>query len=116
MVVGMGDLNITPNIARLLRVFLEDPEQSHFGTELTSESRVSAGSLYPALRRMEAAGFIEGEWEDIDPSVEGRPARRYYKLSANGAREGRLILAEYSANFAPPPPRGLMPNPAPRGA
>jgi len=116
MVVRMADLNITPNIARLLRVFLEDPEQSHFGTELSSEARVSAGSLYPALRRMEAAGFIEGEWEAIDPSVEGRPARRYYKLTANGTRQAHLQLAEYSASFAPPQPRGWMPNPAPKGA
>ena len=112
----MGDLNITPNVARLLRVFLEDVEQSHFGTELTSAARVSAGSLYPALRRMEAAGFIEGQWEDIDPSAEGRPARRYYKLTADGAREAHRQLAEYSASFAPPQPRGWTPNPAPEGA
>lgn len=115
IVRSVEDLNITPNIARLLRVFLEDPEQSRFGTELIQQARVSAGSLYPALRRMETAGFIAGAWEDIDPSAEGRPARRYYTLTADGAREARMRLAALSASFAPPPAHGWIPNPAPKG-
>ncbi|MFJ5613569.1 PadR family transcriptional regulator [Streptomyces sp. NPDC093221] len=49
-------------------------------------ARVSSGSLCPALARLERAGWIIGEAEDIDPKIEGRPARRYYTMTAEGAR------------------------------
>ena len=40
------------------------------------------GTVYPALRRLERAGWIEGEWSTVD----GR-RRRTYRLSAAGRRE-----------------------------
>lgn len=44
----------------------------------------TGSTLYPALRRLEAAGFITGQDEDIDPAVAGRPAR--VVRSASGMR------------------------------
>jgi hypothetical protein len=32
-------------------------------------------------------------WEDIDPRGEGRPARRYYKLTSDGFELARAALA-----------------------
>jgi transcriptional regulator len=43
------------------------------------------GSLYPALHRLEAAGWVESEWESND----GR-RRRSYSLTAEGKEELRL--------------------------
>ena len=37
---------------------------------------------------------MQSRWEDIDPKVEGRPARRYYRLTATGAQAARTALAE----------------------
>jgi PadR family transcriptional regulator PadR len=45
--------------------------------------RVEEGSLYPALRRMEADGLIKAEWK---PSENNRRAR-YYSLTAAGRRQ-----------------------------
>jgi PadR family transcriptional regulator PadR len=112
MLMGM-DINLTPNIVKLLQVFLQDPDASRFGTELTREASVSPGSLYPALRRLEKANVIVGTLEDIDPSVEGRPARRYYRLTVEGARDAHLALTELSARVAPPTARGWLPSPSP---
>jgi PadR family transcriptional regulator, regulatory protein PadR len=39
------------------------------------------GTIYPALRRLEAAGLIRGSW-----SVVGGRQRREYRLTAAGAR------------------------------
>jgi PadR family transcriptional regulator, regulatory protein PadR len=39
------------------------------------------GTIYPALRRLEAAGLITGSW-----SVVGGRRRRSYRLTAAGAR------------------------------
>ena len=45
--------------------------------------RVEQGSLYPALYRLEAQGWIKGEW---DVSENNRKAR-YYKLTAPGRKQ-----------------------------
>jgi transcriptional regulator len=58
---------------------------------------VKAGSLFPALHRLEQEGFIEGEWT---ASEEGRRTKRY-RLTAAGRRQlaaerkqwARIVLA-----------------------
>src|SRR5437773_7047337 len=52
---------------------------------------VKPGSLFPALRRIEQRGWIEGEW---GPSENNRRAR-YYKLT----RGGRAQLAVEKRNW-----------------
>ncbi|WP_093696503.1 PadR family transcriptional regulator [Streptomyces sp. 2231.1] len=96
------DLQLTPAVVRMLQAFLEDPEEPHYGAELMKKAHVSSGSLYPALRRFEKAGWVTRQEEDIDPSEAGRPARRYYTLTAEGAREAHLALAEFSHRVRPP--------------
>ena len=53
--------------------------------------RVKPGSLFPALRRLEQKGWIDGEWS---PSENNRRAR-YYTLN----RAGRSQLAEQKRNW-----------------
>jgi len=45
--------------------------------------RVKAGSLFPALHRLEQEGWIEGEWGE---SAEGRRVR-CYSLTRDGRRQ-----------------------------
>jgi len=63
--------------------------------------RVEEGSLYPALHRMEDDGWVRAEWEDVDPVVEGRPARRYYLLTPDGLANARTELAALHAKLRP---------------
>ena len=42
--------------------------------------RVNAGSLFPALRRLERDGLIEGEWQ----VTENNRRAKYYSLSPEG--------------------------------
>lgn len=44
---------------------------------------VKAGSLFPALHRLEQAGFIRGEWST---TAEGHRAK-YYRLTSSGQRQ-----------------------------
>jgi DNA-binding PadR family transcriptional regulator len=40
---------------------------------------------------------VESSWEDPDLSIkDGRPRRRYYQLTKDGAEQARLALAEIS--------------------
>ena len=41
---------------------------------------IEEGTLYPLLRRLEAQGLLESEWQ-----VDGGPPRRYYVVSPAGS-------------------------------
>lgn len=53
---------------------------------------VLEGSLYPALHRLEEAGWVDSEWD----SHEGR-RRRSYSLTADGNDELRARAARWTA-------------------
>ncbi len=64
------------------------------GADITRATRVASGTLYPLLARLEAAGWIVGRWEDVDPRLVGRPRRRFYALTEVGMRRARAELDE----------------------
>jgi DNA-binding PadR family transcriptional regulator len=100
----MQDLEITPRLAKLLRVFLEDPAQPRYGYDLMRLTGLKSGSLYPALVTLEKHGWLTAAKEDIDPHVAGRPARRSYTITAEAAVAARTQLAVLSEAFRPPVP------------
>ena len=70
---------------------------------VTSRSRpTTTACAIPILARLETVGWLTSRWEDIDPRAEGRPARRYYRLTPDGLELARAALARaYSANARP---------------
>ena len=65
------------------------PGQMH-GYELMQMTGIASGTLYPVLLRFEAEGLLTSSWETADPSAEGRPRRRLYRITGTGIH----ILAE----------------------
>ncbi len=58
----------------------------HYGFEIMQVTELPSGTVYPALRRLEGQGLVVSAWEDEgDAHADGRPARRYYRLSPEGA-------------------------------
>lgn len=53
--------------------------------------QVGEGSLYPALHRMDEAGWIRSEWAASDNNRRAR----YYKITASGRRQLALEEAEW---------------------
>jgi PadR family transcriptional regulator, regulatory protein PadR len=49
-----------------------------------SRSLTAHGTLYKALGRLEEFGLLTSRWEDA-AAVEGRPRRRLYELTGQGA-------------------------------
>src|SRR5262245_12760358 len=80
---------------------------SKFGFDIMNATGLTSGTVYPALDRLESAGYLRSRWEDAsDAHAEGRPARRYFTLTASGATTLRAALAKYKAlrplpGFAP---------------
>lgn len=77
----------------VLRALLADPTRAMYGVELGAAAGLPSGTVHPILARLEGAGWLESRWEDINPRIEGRPARRYYRLTAGGIEAARTALA-----------------------
>lgn len=109
----LGDVQITPKIATVLKIFLEDPQTPRYGMELMRLTGQSAATLYPNLTKLARAGWLEASKEDIDPKVEGRPARRNYIITGAATVAARAELAALSEHYRPPALRN--PRLAPHG-
>ena len=72
-----------------------------------SRSLTGHGTLYKALGRLEEFGMLTSEWEDA-AAAEGRPRRRLYELTSQGAHVAERALAGKAAGRSP----RLSPRPA----
>ncbi len=62
-----------------------------YGLDIMETTGLPSGTVYPTLTRLEARGFVVGQWEaQAIADREKRPRRRYYKLTA----AGKAALAE----------------------
>ncbi len=67
-----------------------------FGFDIMDVTGLPSGTVYPALRRLEALGFVTSQWEsDTAARKAARPRRRLYRLS----KSGKAQLAEAEARF-----------------
>jgi len=82
----------------VIRSLMDDPTGRHWGYELGRQARVRSGVLYPILRRMTDAGWLTDGWEEPSEVGSGRPPRRYYRLTGNGARACADVLREAQAD------------------
>jgi transcriptional regulator len=93
----------------ILRTLLAGPAHGHAiakHIQRTSEEllQVETGSLYPALHRLEAKGWIAASWELSD---KGKRAK-FYKLTALGRKQ---LASEHSKWRAFARAMGLILNP-----
>lgn len=62
-----------------------------YGFDIIDITGAPGGTVYPALRRLEDAGYLTSKWEKHSIAQEqARPPRKYYELT----RAGRDVLAE----------------------
>jgi PadR family transcriptional regulator, regulatory protein PadR len=90
-------VKLTGPLERVLKVLVADPTRPHYGYDLMKAARLPSGTLYPMLARLQQEGLVDSEWEDPRPDAGGRPPRKYYQLTAEGARVARLELARAPA-------------------
>ena len=93
----------------ILRTLLPGPQHGHAiakHIQRTSEDllQVETGSLYPALHRLEAKGWVAASWELSD---KGKRAR-FYRLTPRGRKQ---LVAQQSQWLAFSRAMGLILNP-----
>ena len=74
----------TPSIQtrQLLDALLSQRAQWRHGYDLSEQTGLPSGTLYPILMRLSDRGLLESKWE---PSPhQGRPPRKLYRLNAQG--------------------------------
>lgn len=61
-----------------------------YGFDIVDITGMPSGTVYPALRRLEDAGYLASKWEtERTAHAQNRPRRKYYELT----RAGRDALA-----------------------
>jgi DNA-binding PadR family transcriptional regulator len=80
----------SPQAVRLLSALIADVRSWRYGYDLTKETGLAPGTLYPLLERFEAQGVLESEWRPSE--LESRPPRHAYRLT----RAGVAFAAEWT--------------------
>ena len=76
----MGQKNLTYATTFILRVISQGRP---YGFEIMDVTGLPSGTVYPALRRLEASGLIRGAW-DKRTNKSGGPSRRCYHMTKAG--------------------------------
>ncbi|WP_370662246.1 PadR family transcriptional regulator [Massilia solisilvae] len=73
----------SPQTRKLLATLLAQRTRWQHGYDLSEQTSLSSGTLYPILMRLSDRGMLESKWEPSEH--EGRPPRKLYRLTAEGA-------------------------------
>jgi len=91
-IAAMTPLRMTTPRLLALRALLGEPGRERYGLDLALEAGLEPGTVYPILVSFESVGWLTSREEEIDVHAEGRPRRRYYRLTALGVAAGQDAL------------------------
>ena len=99
-----------PNSSKQTRIvlatLLATPKHWWHGYDLSQETELKSGTLYPILMRLKEQGLLISEWRE--PSQQGRPPRHVYRLSATGSALARTQQTEANKAASVTKPRGRL--------
>jgi DNA-binding PadR family transcriptional regulator len=75
----------------VIAALLDQPSDWRYGYDLSRQTGLKSGTLYPILMRLSDGKWLETRWEDSPQA--GRPPRHMYRLSSDGRRWARQELA-----------------------
>lgn len=73
----------------LLGIMLRKPRTWHYGYDLSKNTGLSSGTLYPLLMRLSDQGLLESQWQE--PERPGKPPRHVYRLTSEGLAFARTL-------------------------
>jgi PadR family transcriptional regulator, regulatory protein PadR len=79
-------LRLSPQTLQVLDAFLEGPKDWLYGYDISRNTGLKSGTLYPILMRLAERKLLETSWETAEI---GRPPRHLYRLTPDGMRFAR---------------------------
>ncbi len=76
----------------LLASLLHQPAEWRYGYDISRETGLKSGTLYPILMRLADRGWLDAKWEEAHEP--GRPPRHMYRLTTDGREWAREELAD----------------------
>jgi DNA-binding PadR family transcriptional regulator len=89
---------------KVLLALMTEPTRWRYGYDLSQETNLKAGTMYPILMRLADRGLLETTWESDAPL--GRPPRHMYRLTG----QGRALAIELNNKAVAPTGLRLRPN------
>jgi DNA-binding PadR family transcriptional regulator len=89
----------SPQTLLLFQALLDEPQRWRYGYDLSKETSLASGTLYPILMRLTDQRLLETAWEPSDEP--GRPPRHIYRLTTDGAALAGQRLAARKTSSAP---------------
>ena len=74
---------------------LARPRAWRHGYEISKETGLKSGTLYPLLMRLSDQRLLDSKWRE--PERPGRPPRHVYRLTAGGLAAARRLAEESAA-------------------
>src|SRR5580658_5360936 len=74
--------NSSPQTRELLAVMSRKPRAWQYGYQLSKNTGLTSGTLYPLLIRLSDQGVLESRWQE--PECPGKPPRHAYRLTSHG--------------------------------
>jgi len=102
----MKALRLSPQTLEVLDRFSQRPTAWRYGYDLSRETGLKSGTLYPILMRLAKHELLETRWEQTE---EGVPPRHTYRLTPEGlelARSERVAARKPLATRKPAPAGG----------
>ena len=90
---------LTSQTLLVLSELMVDRRRELSGADIAARSKLKSGTLYPILARLEEAGWLTSHWEAGDPAALGRPRRRYYRVTAEGAKNARSAARDFAPSL-----------------
>ena len=103
---------MTLQVRLVLQALAEEPDAQRYGLEIVDATGLLPGTIYPILARLEQAGWLDSEWETVDQHAAGRPRRRYYRLTPDGAAAAATAVVRARGAWARPVPCRVVPGEA----
>ena len=76
----------------------------HHGFDIMDATGLPSGTVYPILGRLQERGLVSSRWEAADAHrSEGRPARKYYRLTVEGRSALQAEVERFRALGRPLP-------------
>jgi PadR family transcriptional regulator, regulatory protein PadR len=79
-------LRLSAQTLQVLDAFLHNPTGWKYGYDISRNTGLKSGTLYPILMRLAERKLLETGWET---SEAGRPPRHLYRLTSDGLRFAR---------------------------